>query len=153
MPRGVIDMSEDLITLIVISLLSMLVIFQIYSRYFSMHPKSVIRRLARTYPKLLVRTYEKKTSYTYIEINDILKSNHRNIITIKYATAMFCTKFEFNNSFESSENFEPYDSLRIDISKVCFQSWPWFNFESLLSYSENGGGIGGGDGGGGDGGC
>jgi len=116
--------------------------------------KNSIPKIARVMPPALIEAYEKKNFYSLDEVKSSFEDEFKYEHNIEYAFAMFCAQPDFEElNLEST-----YDDLRIDVSKKCFGSWPLFNFESLLAYSQNSGVGGfagaGGDGGGcGDGGC
>lgn len=56
-----------------------------------------------------------------------LKSDHN----IEYAYAMFCSGQAYR---ELNLEFN-YTELRNQVSKKCFEGWPRFNMDTLLSYS------------------
>ena len=115
--------------------------------------KNSISKIARVMPPVLIEAYEKNNFYSLDEVKSSFENEFKYEHNIEYAFAMFCTQPDFEKL-----NLEvTYDELRLDVSTKCFGSWPRFNFESLLVYSQSsgvGGFAGAGDGGGcGDGGC
>jgi hypothetical protein len=119
-----------------------------------MFKKNSIAKIARVLPPALIEAFDKQDFYSAEEVKKIFESEFKYEHNVKYAFAMFCSQHDFEElNLEST-----YSDLRTDISKKCFGSWPRFNFDSLLAYSQSSGVGGlagtGGDGGGcGDGGC
>ena len=114
-----------------------------------MFKKNSVKKIAKTIPLMLVETYEKQDFYSAEQVKSTFDSAFKYEHNLAYAFAMFCTQAEF----DSLSLNESYETLRLDVAKKCFGSWPRFNFNSLLDYARNAKANG--DGGffGGDGGC
>jgi hypothetical protein len=111
--------------------------------------KNSISKIVRVMPKELIDTYDKKDFYSPDEIKIVFDAKFKYDHNIKYAYAMFCSQNDFDQKANKQDIELSYLDLRLDVSKKCFSSWPRFNFDSLLAYSQSSGF----DGGGGDGGC
>jgi hypothetical protein len=115
--------------------------------------KNSIPKIVRVMPKALIDTFNKKDFYNPDEVKNVFDSKFKYDHNIKYAYAMFCSQADFEQISNKHDIELNYSDLRFDVSKKCFSSWPRFNFDSLLAYSQSSGvGFGGGEGGG-DGGC
>jgi len=115
--------------------------------------KNSIPKIARVMPKALIDAFDKKDFYPSDEVKNVFESKFKYEHNIEYAYAMFCSQADFDQKSNKYAVESSYLDLRLAVSKKCFSSWPRFNFDSLLAYSQNSGvGFGGGDGCG-DGGC
>jgi len=119
-----------------------------------MFKKNSIAKIVRVLPFTLIESFDKKDFYSAEEVKKVFESEFKYEHNIEYAFAMFCLQPDF----EELNLDSIYGDLRTDVSKKCFGSWPRFNFDSLLAYSQSSGvggfaGAGGDDGGCGDGGC
>jgi hypothetical protein len=117
-----------------------------------MFNKNSVTKIARVLPARLIQAYEKQNYYTAEEVKRVFDSELKTEHNFEYALAMFCSQPDF----EALNLESTYSDLRAVVSKKCFDSWPRFNFDSLLDYSRRStmgvdGGAFGGDGG--DGGC
>lgn len=113
--------------------------------------KNSISGIARLIPPQLVALYGEHSHYSAEQVKACFGSQFKTRHNIEYAFAMFCSPTDFQ---QLALPFG-YTELRGEVAKVCFSSWPRFNFRSLLDYSKC---ATGGDGfvsfgGGGDGGC
>jgi len=98
--------------------------------------KNSITKIAKVIPLALVEKYDKKQFYLPEEVKSAFLKKLDNDESIEYAYAMFCTETSFNNLVEELNCKSTFLDLRIEVSKKCFDSWPCFNFESLLAYSQ-----------------
>lgn len=118
--------------------------------------KNSISKIAQIMPVALVGSYEKKEFYSCDEVRNTFFEKLKDNNNIEYAYAMFCSESAFEEDEKLNVKFN-YSNLRLAVSKECFGSWPRFNFDSLLDYSQRsligGGDTFGGEGTCGDGGC
>lgn len=93
--------------------------------------KNSISDIAIALPPALVDTFEKHNFYSIAEVKSVFNGEFKTEHNIDYAFAMFCTQAEFEELNLNST----YIELRTEVSKQCFESWPRFNFETLLDLS------------------
>ncbi|WP_310650112.1 DUF6559 family protein [Colwellia sp. MB3u-70] len=87
-------------------------------------------------PRQLLSKFDMKNSFSPEEVKRVFVDALGNDINIKYAFAMFCSQVDFNELSETHQFGSTFSELRLEVSKKCFEGWPRFNFESLLSYSK-----------------
>lgn len=95
-----------------------------------------IIKVAEKMPSALVEKYDKKQFYLPDEVKSVFLEELEGEHNIEYAYAMFCTQADFISLAEKLSIESTFSGLRLDVSKKCFDSWPRFNFDSLLEYSQ-----------------
>ena len=101
----------------------------------SFQDKASIKNIAKTLPKKLVKDYGKQEFYTQEQVDTIFLASFKEKLNIQYAYAMFCLPQDFAQIAKANDFTASYSELRLEISEVCFESWPRFNFDSLLHLS------------------
>lgn len=128
--------------------------------------KRKIKNFARRLPKKLVALFGEKKYYSQGQVKLAARESFRQYRKpnttsndLVFAYAMFCTPTEFNNIQHHLDESCDYESLREEISQVCFNNTNGFNFATLdalstydssFSSSSDAGGFSDGGGGGGD---
>jgi hypothetical protein len=98
--------------------------------------KNSITKIAKLMPLVLVEKYDKKPFYLPEEVKSVFLEKLDGKENIEYAYAMFCTPKDFNHLADELAFESTFSTLRLSVSKKCFDSWPRFNFDSLLAYSQ-----------------
>ncbi|KZN38103.1 DUF6559 family protein [Pseudoalteromonas luteoviolacea] len=93
--------------------------------------KNSITSIAIMLPKRLLEAHGKKAFFPVEEVLSTFMLQFKSRHNIEYAYAMFCSE----SDFDTLQLTSIYGELRAEIAKVCFESWPRFNFDTLLDYS------------------
>ncbi|TMP39533.1 DUF6559 family protein [Pseudoalteromonas rubra] len=95
--------------------------------------KNTIKSIALRLPVLLVESYTRQANYSVDQVKEIFAQAFDNDDNQIYAFAMFCSRDDFD-ALQTEFN---YTDLRAEVGKHCFDDWPRFNFESLLTYARS----------------
>ena len=96
-----------------------------------------IKAIASTMPLALVDAYGKQAVFSQEHVTTIFTRIFKSQNNIAYAYAMFCSEQEFKQIKFTTKGAMDYQTLRLAVSKDCFESWPRFNFDSLLTYANS----------------
>ena len=102
----------------------------------SFQNENTIEKIVASIPHQLLSKFDMKNSFSPEEVKSVFVDALGSDVNIKYAFAMFCTQADFNDLTETQQFGSTFSELRLEVSKKCFEGWPRFNFESLLSYSK-----------------
>ena len=101
----------------------------------SFQDENSINLIASKLPRKLLSNFGNKNFYSPKEVDSVFSESFTNNSNIHFAYVMFCSAEDFSIFANEAGIKETYSELRTVVSEKCFDGWPRFNFESLLSLS------------------